>query len=91
MKDQIVYIIIESLKELNKKLRMSELENPIITTRLYGSQGNLDSLALVKLSVELEGRISDEFDKEVTLDDISGYGTIGSLANYIEEVINEKD
>ena len=66
-------------------------------TRLYGGEGNLDSIELVNLVVAIEQNIEDEFDVSITIADEramsqkhSPFRTIGSLATYLNMILNEK-
>lgn len=96
MKDKIVSFIIESLRDINDELQSPKLENPTSKTRLYGRQGNLDSLALIRLIVGVEEKIMKEFGKEITIADeramsqrISPFRRVESLANYIVMLLSE--
>ena len=96
MKEKITKIIIESLKDLNEDLENEKLNNPTEKTALYGKNGTLDSLALVTLITDLEERISEEFNKNITLADEramslknSPFRDVESLANYILKLLEE--
>ena len=96
MQTKIENLIIESLKELNEELENEALDNPVSETKLYGIDGALDSLALVTLITDLEEKISDEFDKEITLADEkamsqrnSPFRSVESLTNYISKLLEE--
>jgi len=98
MKAKIENLIIESLKELNEELENEALNNPTKDTKLYGIEGCLDSLALVTLITDLEEKISDKFDKDITLADEkamsqrnSPFRSVESLANYITKLLEEED
>jgi acyl carrier protein len=97
MKDKIITFIIESLKEINEELQNPELVKPTAKTHLYGKQGNLDSLALIRLIIDVEGKILDELGKEITIADeramsqrLSPFRRVESLANYIIRLLNEE-
>ena len=49
--------------QLNKTLNNPELNNINLQTALYGKDGLLDSLALITLIMDLEDKISNEFNK----------------------------
>jgi len=96
MQTKIENLIIESLKELNEELENEALDNPVSETKLYGIDGVLDSLALVTLITDLEEKISDEFDKEITLADEkamsqrnSPFRSVESFTNYISKLLEE--
>jgi len=96
MQERVENLIIESLKELNEELENEFLNNPTKETKLYGIDGVLDSLALVTLITDLEEKISDEFDKDITLADEkamsqrnSPFRSVESLTNYISKLLEE--
>ncbi len=96
MQLKIENLVIESLKELNEELENEALESPTKETKLYGIDGVLDSLALVTLITDLEEKISDEFDKDITLADEkamsqrnSPFRSVESLTNYISKLLEE--
>jgi len=95
MKNKIENIIIEVLQDLNDDIENESLENPDKDTKIFGEEGALDSLALVSLISDLEEEIHDKFDKDVTLADEkamsqrkSPFGTVESMTEYIEMLIN---
>jgi acyl carrier protein len=96
MKEKIINIVIDLLKELNEELENEALENPTKDTKLYGINGVLDSLALVTLITDLEEKISEEFNKNITLADEkamsqrnSPFRSVESLTNYISKLLEE--
>jgi len=98
MKTKINNIIITILKEFNEELEDERLQNPTIKTKLYGTNGTLDSLALVSFITDLEEVISEEFDKDIVLADekamsatTSPFRNIESLSDYIEELLSCKE
>jgi len=98
MTDRITNIITESLKELNEELENEDLDSPTKETKLYGVDGALDSLALVTLITDLEEKISDEFDMDITLADEkamsqrhSPFKSVEALTNYISKLLKEQD
>ncbi len=77
---------------------MDTLENPDVSTKLYGNQGSLDSLALVRLAVELEEAISEEFGKDITIVDDramsqkrSPFKDVESLVDYLTVLVEEEN
>jgi acyl carrier protein len=67
-------------------------------TRLFGGDSPLDSAALVSLVVEVEQQISENCEKNIVIADDramsqrrSPFRSIGSLADYIQMVLNEKN
>jgi len=99
MKEKIINIIIESLKELNEvdTHKDPELEKPVLNTQIFGDQGCLDSLGLIALISDIESKISDEFGYEIVIASekamsqrSSPFKSVQSLANYIETALKEK-
>ena len=73
-------------------------KNPTADHNIYGSEGLLDSMGLVNLVVALEERIQDEYDVPITIADEramsqnnSPFRTVGSLAEYIEDLLLEEE
>jgi acyl carrier protein len=96
MSEKIEKIIVDSLIELNEELEGNPLGNPTKSTKLFGANGALDSLALVSIITDLEERISDEFDKNIVLADEkamsqrnSPFNSVESLTKYIEQLLNK--
>lgn len=90
MQTKIENIIIETLKNLSDEFEMKELENPSVTTPIYGGGGGFDSLALVSFITDLEQRLSDELGLEIVLADEramsannSPFKNVTSLTQYI--------
>lgn len=54
MKDKVQNIIYEALENLSDELENNELKTPTLQTKIYGVDGNLDSLALVSFIADLE-------------------------------------
>ena len=96
MKEKVTNLIIASLKDMKDDVQTLELGDLTVKTHLYGRTGILDSLALVRLLADIEGRISEEIGQEITIADdravsmrISPFRTVESLADYIERLLNE--
>ena len=96
MKNKSLKVIYSSIDEynnqVNEKLRLTKS----IDTVLMGSKSKLDSLGLVNLLVIIEQNTEDEFNKSLTLADEramsqkhSPFRTIGTLADYIDMLLNE--
>lgn len=67
------------------------------STRLIGSQGVLTSLELVTFLVNIEQKLSDDCDIDVTIaneramsQEKSPFRTIGSLADYVTMLVDEQ-
>lgn len=96
MKERIEKIIIDTLKEINEELEDETFINPTSKTKLYGTNGGLDSLALVSFITDLEEIISENFNKEIILADekamsakTSPFRNIETLTIYIEKLLEE--
>ncbi len=95
-KEKILNLVIESVKDLSEELDNESLKNSDINTKLYGRDGNLDSLTLVSLITDLEGKIYEQFKKEIVIADEramsqkrSPFKDINSLTDYIEQLLQE--
>ena len=89
-------LIIESVKEINEQLPQEQQLGQSTKTVLFGKDGKLDSLGLVTLLVIIEQNIEDELDVSITIADEramsqkrSPFRTIGTLADYIDMLLNE--
>lgn len=81
--DTIDRVIVVVVKTLAIGDRVDSLN---ASTELFGSMPELDSMAVVSLSVNLER----EFDFEIDDEEFSGeiFETIGTLAEFVEESVN---
>ena len=97
MKKKIIRIILATIEGINEELdEKLQIENEA-DTPLFGNGGKLDSLGLVNLIVALEQNIEDELELSITLADEkamsqkhSPFRSVGSLADYIEMLLEEK-
>ena len=90
-------LIINAVKEINEQLPQEQQLAKSTKTVLFGKDGRLDSLGLVNLLVIIEQNIDDEFDVSITMADEramsqkhSPFRTVGSLADYIEILLNDE-
>jgi len=90
MKNNIQKLIYKSLDETIEVLPNDITYEKDTETEIYGSNGLLDSLGLVTFLVNLEQKISDDFDCDITIADDKAYSektspfkNIGTLTNYI--------
>lgn len=97
MLEEIIPLIKEAIIELNEELGVKELEKPSEKTRILGASSGFDSLALVRLLVDVEGRIQEKFELDIVLSDEramsqqrSPFRSVKSLAEYINTLIREK-
>jgi D-alanine--poly(phosphoribitol) ligase subunit 2 len=93
---KLVSIILAACEELNATLKTPVDVSQGADARLYGSQGALDSLALVSMIVAVEQSIADEFNVPVGLADEramsqrnSPFKSVGSLADYAQGLLAE--
>lgn len=96
-REDIVNLIINTIKELVDEGMLKGIENPNLKTRLYGSNSDLDSLNLVILISEVEERASDLLDIDLLLADEramsmtrSPFRRVETLADYIHALAQEK-
>ncbi|EAI5466198.1 hypothetical protein BXA06_01165 [Campylobacter lari] len=97
MQEKIQNIIFYSLKNLADELENDDFKNPNLKTKIYGINGNLDSLALVSLVSDLEELLSEEFNKEIILANEkmmsarnSPFKDVESLTDYIVKKLQEQ-
>lgn len=86
---EILNLVIESVKEIGEEKEQKILVNPTESTRLLGD--TLNSIELVMLIAEVEQRIADRLNVQLTLADdramsqkTSPFRTIKTLVEYIE-------
>lgn len=90
-------IIFNALINLADELENEELKNPNANTKIYGIDGNLDSLALVSLIADLESELSDKLNINVVLADEkamsmrnSPFRDVSTLTDYIHNLAQGK-
>lgn len=93
---EIKDIIIEQIETYNE-----ELEDKVDTSKgedtiLFGAEGVLDSITFVNLIVDIEHAVQDEYGKKILIVSAkamsqknSPFKTIGSLAEYIKQLLGE--
>jgi acyl carrier protein len=81
----VINVIVDYAKEVN--IIFEKLDE---TTRLIGSTSEFDSSDLVQIIVEIEDKINQEFNTDITLTDekamsrtTSPFVNIGTLVNFI--------
>ena len=97
MKDLIIKNIYKSIEEIIESMDVKISLEKGIETPLFGNTGKLDSLQLINLIVSVEQNIEDEFDFTLSLandralsQNHSPFRTVGSLADYIEMLLEEQ-
>ena len=94
--DKIEALIINLLKELGSENDNENLINANSKTKLFGENGNFDSMVLVIFISDLEEIIDEEFGKNLTLADdramsqkTSPFRNVESLTKHIQRLMNE--
>ncbi len=94
--DDVMKVVLDSVKELNLQLDESQQLEINPETQLFGRGSKLDSLGLVNLIVLVEEKIADSFGKTVTIADeramsqkSSPFRTIRTLAEYLFALLKE--
>lgn len=94
--NKIIEVIYNSIEEINYSLPEDNQIKKSLETVLFGRKGNLDSLGLVNLIIEIEREINESFSKNITIADEkavsqknSPFKTVETLANYIYSLIEE--
>ena len=92
--EQVLNLVLETVKEIGEDQENQALINATEDTRLFGE--NLDSMGIVFLVTDLESRISDELDVDLTLADeramsqkTSPFRSVKTLAKYANTLIEE--
>ena len=97
MKIEIIELILCVATDQNEMLSQPIEVAKGADAGLYGPGGSLDSMALVQFIVEIEAALEEKFGIAVTLASEramsqrrSPFMTIGSLADYAEELLKEE-
>ena len=89
-------IILEQIEEYNenleKKIDISQRKDTV----LFGAGGVLDSVDFVTLILDVTQAVEDEYGKSITIFDEkamsrknSPFRTVGTLAEYLEKILEE--
>ncbi len=96
MQNKVIEIVSNAINEFNE-ININKIDYDGVDTVLMGNGSKLDSLGLVSLLITIEQHITDEFEKDITIADEkamsqkhSPFRTVGSLSNYIQEMINDE-
>ena len=94
MEKDILEILFEQCKEIGKENNIKGLLNPDIDTKLFHSNGYLDSLGLVAFISGIEEKIADKFNIDILIVNekaMSQYSSpfisVKSLSDYIVTLI----
>jgi len=97
IENQVDEIISNVIEKTNKRLPKTQKINMSKDTPLFGEDGVLDSLGLVRFIVEVEQGIQSKLGLSITLADEkamsqknSPFRSIGSLGDYIVLLLKEK-
>lgn len=97
-KSHILNLVIRAVQEIGHETKNNHLIKAELKTVLYGVNGNLDSLQLVRLIVDVEERVSSEIGKEIVIADeramslkSSPFRNIESLTDYTYHLLNKGD
>ncbi|MGP8216870.1 MAG: hypothetical protein ACLQQ4_14990 [Bacteroidia bacterium] len=97
-KSQIIDLVIRSVKEIGTEEKNRHLINAKPGTELFGKKGNLDSLTLLKLIVNIEDKISTETGKNILIADeqtmsyeSSPFHTVDTLVKHIEQRLKDNE
>lgn len=92
-----VQIVTDCLKQLNEVWEKSQFNEITPDTFIYGKLGAIDSMELIALLSDIEGRISDEHDINIVIADEralsetrSPFKTVQSLAAFIDLLVLHK-
>ena len=95
--DKIQAAVFEAIDEVNEILPPEQQLNKSTDTVLFGQEGALDSLGLVKMIVATEGKIQEYFDMPVTLANERAmsmknnpFRSVASLIEYTTELLKEE-
>lgn len=95
--EKVLEIIYKAVGKHNQRASGEQQLEQTPDTVLFGSEGMLDSLQFVSLILGIEEMVQDEFKVPVAVADDraltrtpSPFLTLGSLADYLSELLEEK-
>lgn len=96
MHEKIDALLLAALRDLGEELGRPELATAGPELRLFGASSPLDSMALVSLIADVEGRVAAELGRNVVLADEramsqarSPFRTVASLREHIATRLGE--
>jgi D-alanine--poly(phosphoribitol) ligase subunit 2 len=96
MEKNILDIIKSIVADYGEQIQNNFIKKPDENTHLYGQKSTIDSIGLVSIIVTTEQRLADELGVSITLADEkamsqknSPFLTIGTLARYIQKLVEE--
>lgn len=94
-KQQVQNLVIECVNEIGLEDNKPELSRARSSTPLYGPNGTLDSLGLVRLITNIEEKISELLHKDIVIasekamsQKNSPFLNVDSLSTFILELLN---
>ena len=97
-REKIADLVIKTIHELGEDLEKEELIKGDESTRLFGARSSLDSMGLVNLIADIEERLSEEFQIDLTLANQSAmsrshspFRRAASCIDYIMGLITEAE
>lgn len=96
--DQITQAVYAAVDELNEQLPKGVRVTKSLEAPMYGPGGNLESIDLVNLIIEVEEKVKEAFGVSITIADDravsaqnSPFVTLGSLTDYVAGLIEEHE
>jgi len=96
--DRVSKAVYAAVDDLNQQLPAGVQIEKSLDAPLYGAAGKLESLDFVTLIMEVEEKINAEFGTDITIADEnllskekSPFSTLGTLIEYLQEILKEKD
>ncbi len=94
--EKVISLVLKGITEINQQLLPEQRIDASPETILMGREAKLDSMGLLSLLIVVEGEIASDFGIEFTLVDDNSVldenilKNVGSLANYITEMVNKE-
>ena len=96
--EKLVQAIFAAVDALNDQLPKGLHVEKSLEAPLYGQGGNLESIDLVTLIIEVEEKVNEAFGVSIIIADDramssqnSPFVTLGALTNYVSELIQNHD
>ena len=97
MHEDIINLVKKAIVQVNRENEGSTPIQSEMSTILFGSDSQLDSLGLINLIVAVEQQVEEKFGTAITLADdralsqeVSPFSTVQTLVDYIEVLMKEK-
>ncbi len=98
VRGKVFSVVKEAIQDLNEELDYDNLRSLTYETPIFGEDGTIDSLSLVRLIVSLEQQIEVIFSKNILLADEkaislrnSPFRRVGSMVDYIIEKLEDNN